>query len=188
MPLYIIMGKKHINLQHWLSETWFGWAVCLLWFVIYFMMLRGLLLFCGAVVLVFLTSIVCFCVVRMFYLGRALPETLGAICMGIFQLILIFGLVYEGAGILDHSGNLVKDKLISIYFSIVTFTTLGYGDYRPSSSVRWAAAIEALLGYIFMGILVALVVTSILKRPNTSAAQPKFGSEDGREKLNNREN
>lgn len=179
------MGKKHISLTRWLSETWFGWAVGLLWFVIYYMMvthlLQHLLLFFGAVVLVFLTSMLCFCQVRMFYLGRALPVTLGALCVGIFQLILIFGLVYEGAGILDHSGNLVKDRLTSIYFSIVTFTTLGYGDYRPSPTVRWAAAIEALLGYIFMGILVALIATTILKRPDTSAAQPKFGGEDSRE-------
>lgn len=41
------------------------------------------------------------------------------------------------------------------YYSIVTFTTLGYGDLSPIGFVKIFAAIEALLGAITLGFLVA---------------------------------
>lgn len=44
----------------------------------------------------------------------------------------------------------------SIYYSTVTFTTLGYGDiYQKTSDLKLASGIEALLGIIFMGLVVA---------------------------------
>ena len=42
-----------------------------------------------------------------------------------------------------------------LYFSIVTWTTLGYGDFRPSPDTRMYAASQAVLGYFYMGILIA---------------------------------
>lgn len=42
------------------------------------------------------------------------------------------------------------------YFSTVTFTTLGYGDYRPIGRAKYLAAIEACSGLI-MGALVTVV-------------------------------
>jgi Ion channel len=41
------------------------------------------------------------------------------------------------------------------YYSVVTFTTLGYGDIIPTGIVKSIAAIEALFGAITMGFLVA---------------------------------
>ena len=49
-----------------------------------------------------------------------------------------------------------RDRL---YFSIVTFTTLGYGDYRPFAATRLVAALEAVYGMVFVGIFVGLVVS-----------------------------
>lgn len=43
----------------------------------------------------------------------------------------------------------------ALYFSIVSWTTLGYGDLVPSESSRIFAAIIALFGYIFSGYLIA---------------------------------
>jgi hypothetical protein len=40
----------------------------------------------------------------------------------------------------------------SLYFSIVTFTTLGYGDIAPAENFRLLAASEAFLGLIFSGL------------------------------------
>lgn len=45
----------------------------------------------------------------------------------------------------------------SLYFSVVTWTTLGYGDYAPEGLVRIVAAGQALLGYITMGIMISLI-------------------------------
>jgi len=50
-------------------------------------------------------------------------------------------------------GTVAKSDFISaIYFSIVTFTTLGYGDLKPAADFRLWAASEALVGGILMGL------------------------------------
>lgn len=38
------------------------------------------------------------------------------------------------------------------YFSIITFTTIGYGDYAPRGSLRWVAGLEGLLGLMLMAV------------------------------------
>lgn len=49
----------------------------------------------------------------------------------------------------------------SLYFSITTFATLGYGDFQPvGGSARVLAGVEALLG----GLLMALLVVVLLRR------------------------
>jgi len=73
--------------------------------------------------------------------------------------INVFAEIYESLGVYDHDGNLVEDSNDAKYFSIVTWTTLGYGDFRPSVAARPYAATQALLGYFFMGILVGKVIS-----------------------------
>ena len=46
----------------------------------------------------------------------------------------------------------------SLYFSIVTFTTLGYGDIQPVPAGRLLAAFQALSGYIYLGLGIGLAV------------------------------
>ena len=48
----------------------------------------------------------------------------------------------------------------SLYFSVVTFTTLGYGDILPIGISRLFASIEALLG----GFILALFVVVFVKK------------------------
>ena len=48
----------------------------------------------------------------------------------------------------------------SLYFSIVTFTTLGYGDFTPDPSYRLIAALQGIYGYIFLGTLVGMLANS----------------------------
>ncbi len=51
------------------------------------------------------------------------------------------------------------DASVAIYFSLVTITTLGYGDVIPiSSGARSLAALEAFVGQAFVVILVARLV------------------------------
>jgi voltage-gated potassium channel Kch len=50
----------------------------------------------------------------------------------------------------------------SLYFSVVTFTTLGYGDISPEGDVaRAIAGVEALLGQLFMALLVFVLTRRI---------------------------
>ena len=50
----------------------------------------------------------------------------------------------------------------SLYFSVITFSTLGYGDIRPIGTVaRWLAGAESLLGSILMALLVFVLTRRI---------------------------
>lgn len=63
----------------------------------------------------------------------------------------------------------VYDATISLYFSIITLTTVGYGDFVPLDNYgRLAAAWEALSGYLMMAVLVAVLVPLFGKRSPTA--------------------
>jgi len=54
---------------------------------------------------------------------------------------------------------LSKEFYPFIYFSLVTMTTVGYGDMSPvSTEARTLATTEALVGQIYLTILVARLV------------------------------
>lgn len=49
----------------------------------------------------------------------------------------------------------------STYFSVVTFTTLGYGNLEPNTAIgRYVAGAEALVGTILLALLVAVLTRS----------------------------
>jgi len=52
------------------------------------------------------------------------------------------------------------------YFSFVTFTTLGFGEITPLGACKALAAVEALTGYLFLGIFTALIFTNLLPERN----------------------
>ena len=68
-----------------------------------------------------------------------------------------FALIYIDLGII-FNGELLHDDKACFYFSIVTWTTLGYGDFQPSEAARFWAAAEAIMGYLMMAVLAALVL------------------------------
>ena len=51
-----------------------------------------------------------------------------------------------------------KDFITSLYFSIVTVTTLGYGDCYPSESTRFYAALQAIHGVVMFGTVIAIIL------------------------------
>jgi hypothetical protein len=66
-----------------------------------------------------------------------LTPPLGAaifVVFGYAEAFKVFGIV-EMPG-----GNVVRDPTACLYFSIVTFTTLGYGDFVPNKGSRMIAA------------------------------------------------
>ena len=70
-------------------------------------------------------------------------------------LLLAFAFVYRKLGLVGCSGARTTDPIICLYFSIMTWTTVGYGDFSPSPEARLFTASEALLAYIFMAVLIA---------------------------------
>lgn len=86
-------------------------------------------------------------------IGRA-----GAIvALGLHAVLLIsvFAVIYHGFGL--GVPRVAVDFSDAVYFSIVTWTTLGYGDFQPPQQLRILAALEAALGYVFLGLLVGLL-------------------------------
>jgi hypothetical protein len=86
-------------------------------------------------------------------------------------LILCFAGIYRGFGLAGRvlgPGDELLEPALAAYFSIVTWTTLGYGDYQPAPALRLLAGLEALLGYIFLGLIVGLAANLVVKRKELS--------------------
>lgn len=74
-------------------------------------------------------------------------------------LIALFARAYIITGVIDSS-KITHAPEICLYFSIITWTTVGYGDVVPTSAARMWAAAEALISYftisVFVGTFAAL--------------------------------
>jgi hypothetical protein len=75
----------------------------------------------------------------------------------------------------------IKDPSIFLYFSFITMTTVGYGDFTPASAVPRALCVfEAILGQVFLVTAVARLVSLYgLQRPEPEPAPA--GDEPGTE-------
>ena len=99
---------------------------------------------------------------------------LSSILLYIFSIMLIihsFSKIYQKTGIIVNSNSSTQQittrKKDTLYFSVVTWTTLGFGDFVPTKEARKYAAIEALLGYIYMGLLVGITIKALTSsKPN----------------------
>jgi hypothetical protein len=88
--------------------------------------------------------------------------------------IVLCGVCYFALGISDNgkmvafdSGASLIDNLLSLanvmYFSVVTFTTLGYGDLVPVGPSRIFAAIEAFAGSFTLALFVVVFVKKMTR-------------------------
>ena len=62
---------------------------------------------------------------------------------------------------LHSSERITHGKWDALYFSIITWTTTGYGDLVPVGASRWFACSEALLGTLFKRTSVGFCYISI---------------------------
>ncbi len=71
--------------------------------------------------------------------------------------LLVFAIIYWKSGLIS-SNQLVKISFFdAIYFSITTWTTLGYGDFSPPEHLRLITSVQAILGYLGMGVSIFLI-------------------------------
>jgi len=82
---------------------------------------------------------------------------------GVF--ILVYADVFKTFGLIDTGNHRseIHDWIISVYFSAVTWTTVGYGDFVPTEWARIFAATEALIGYVWMAALIAVFARAYSK-------------------------
>jgi hypothetical protein len=75
-----------------------------------------------------------------------------------FSCHLFFTTIFAAIGLRGPNGEVTHNKWDALYFSIITWTTTGYGDFRPIEVGRWYACVEALLGPFFYGFLLVAVI------------------------------
>ncbi len=93
----------------------------------------------------------------------------------VFALIVFFGLLHSWFGVTGKAGEVgpwrfrwgewagagqwLSDLPLALYFSTVTFTTLGYGDLHPISAAgRLCSGMEALMGMVLMSLFLVCIV------------------------------
>ncbi len=73
-------------------------------------------------------------------------------------VVLIYGLLYWSvAGGIDVETRKATGFIDSVYFSGITFATVGYGDVIPAKHARLLALSEGMLGAFFMGFFVVVL-------------------------------
>lgn len=73
-------------------------------------------------------------------------------------VIVVFGLLFGLIPLIDKAGI-----LNGLYYSVVTFTTLGYGDIKPTDGWGQVLSVtEVCLGYLMGGLLVAILTKKVI--------------------------
>jgi voltage-gated potassium channel Kch len=88
---------------------------------------------------------------------------------GAIAIYVLLGLLFTflyGALAAAHSPLFAQGidgtRSLRLYFSYVTLTTLGYGDYSPANTVgHLLAIVEALVGQLYLVTIVALLVSRL---------------------------
>jgi hypothetical protein len=94
---------------------------------------------------------------------RSLGRSLILILINYLEIIVGFGILYLNTGSIEIStrpGKLLGSPIEALYYSTVTITTLGYGDFTPSNDTgRILVMLELLLGFIFVALVIGLLLT-----------------------------
>ncbi|HNP34060.1 MAG TPA: pentapeptide repeat-containing protein, partial [Flavobacterium sp.] len=77
-------------------------------------------------------------------------------------IIFSFGALYSTYPLINDGNH---TPFTPYYFSIVTFTTLGFGDVAPINLAgEILVALEVVIGYVMMGGLISIIATIIARR------------------------
>jgi uncharacterized protein YjbI with pentapeptide repeats len=83
-------------------------------------------------------------------------------CCWIAAMTVLFAWVYLQIGV-EYSGG--KSFLAALYYSVVTLSTLGYGDILPiTPAARIAAMVEVMGGYLMLGGLLSIFTNKMARR------------------------
>jgi voltage-gated potassium channel len=72
-------------------------------------------------------------------------------------------------------GNVLPDFETALYYSLKSYTTVGYGDVLPSASWRLLGPIEAAVGILMLGWSTGIIVAAVqriynVRAPSSSSA------------------
>ncbi len=102
-------------------------------------------------------------------------SVIGAVCVYVL-LGMLFMFVYSVVAVLGSGPFFAQGTdgtpALRMYFSYVTLTTVGYGDYTAASNLGHTLAItEALLGQLYLVTVVAVLVSRIGKGTRPGSAE-----------------
>jgi hypothetical protein len=89
----------------------------------------------------------------------------------VFAIIFAFANAYEIFGYVVNLDQTVTGLWQHVYFSVVTFTTVGYGDYLPYGASKIIASIQALLGFGYFAFVIGIVGSMFYARINNITRQ-----------------
>ena len=84
----------------------------------------------------------------------------------IFTGLSIEGVTINYVDVFSHGflkRNVITDFMSCLYFSTVTFTTVGYGDITPVNISIFLSGVEMFLGLTMMGIWTATLARKITR-------------------------
>lgn len=84
----------------------------------------------------------------------------------LWSLILVIScaaLYTNSNGLLYQNEEIAPNFISSLYFSLVTFTTLGYGDYHTVGLMRFVASLQSLLGASLIALFTVIVARNIIR-------------------------
>jgi len=91
-----------------------------------------------------------------------------------YVILIVILLAVVGGGFLFRLENDITSLQDGIWFSFVTMTTVGYGDYTPSTTQgRMIAIIMMIIGIGFLGVLTGSIASFF-----TTRARKKFSKKD----------
>ena len=112
---------------------------------------------------------------------QLVPQSVGAevvrisLAIALILTILVssFAWIYEECGLVDTEGQRVDDWQTALYFSAITFSTIGYGDIRPIGTSRLLASIEGIMQFFLLGPFVTIFVRCLQRVRNVSSEAPQ---------------
>ncbi len=90
--------------------------------------------------------------------------SINRILIWILGTIFAFAIIYWNLqNVLYHNSKTVLSFLDSVYFSLITFSTVGYGDIHPVGAYRVLAGLEGMLGVILTSLFTVIVARKIIR-------------------------
>jgi len=101
------------------------------------------------------------------YISQALYKSSRKILVFLFTILMIVIIVGAVMYLVEGSVNEDFDSIPrSIYWAIVTLTTVGYGDISPTSSLgQFIAAFVMILGYAVIAVPTGIVTKELINQP-----------------------